>query len=177
MTALAAVHPGPAQYPRRQCLQAPASQSFLVQLAGPGELFDACSRVARRFCGHSMMFSLCGIELAEAALHVPEDDPLGARMVRYAAAIEIPPGSLLVSAQVMVGWDGRRPVLHAHGYVALPQGGLLGGHLSPNRCHFRSRGSHVRGRLTVASGADLAPVLDEETGFRLLTPIPAPEVA
>lgn len=163
-------HPGAADMPRRIALKSSAARSFLVELKGGKELFAACRKVAQNFGGGAMMFWLTDLSFEEAALHVIEDDPQNARMIRYGEAIVVPQACSLVSAQMTVGWDGDVPLLHAHGYLRRADGSLLGGHLAPGRCILSRHAPPSKVRLTVLEDLSLESRFDAETGFNLLVP-------
>jgi hypothetical protein len=165
-------HPGPALAPRRLAAEGAAVASYWVDLAAIGEeLFAACEAAALPFEGDAVLFRFSAVELASAALHFIEDG-LEDRMIRYGEPLRLDTPTMLVAGHMTVGWDGSRPLPHAHGYVAAGDGRVLGGHLSPGLCMLATDGRRIEALMTVVEGCGLVPQSDDETGFRLLSPAP-----
>lgn len=171
MAAASLRHPGAARVPRRLARQAGGALTFWVELDSSRELFDACSAAAMRHPGQAILFRVAGLELERAALHFVEDG-LDHRMIRYGEPVRFDAPCILIAAHMMLGWQGGRPVPHAHGCVASHEGDVFGGHLSPGTCFLR-RDRPAQAHMTVLAGCALVPQPDEETGFRLLSPCEA----
>lgn len=161
-------HPGAASYPRLMAVRAAALSTYFVELPANAELFSAAALLAQQFPDTSLLLRLSGIEFTQAALHVVEDGR-GGKMVEYGPAIEVPTSCTLVAGHMTIGWDNEgQPICHCHGYLSLPDGRLLGGHLARGRCHLARQGARIH--LSVLKDTTLCPQDDGETGFRLLTP-------
>lgn len=167
-------HPGPAAAERCTSRVASSSDQLRLWIAPAATLFDGLvEAVIGHGYGHACIQLFDGA-LSEAFFHFARPDPAGERAIAYAPAMKIVGGARIVTANVTLGHkaDGQ-PIVHCHGVLMDRQGGLYGGHLSPETCVVGAGG--VFGWAIVSKDGGFVQRHDPETLFPLLMPTGAEE--
>lgn len=167
-------HPGPMAAERCTSRVATSADQLRIWIAPGSTLLEGLiEAVIGHGYGHASVQLFDG-ELAEAYFHVARPDPAGERAIAYVPAMKIEGGAHVVTANVTLGHkaDGQ-PIVHCHGVLIDRQGGLYGGHLSPETCVVGEGG--VFAWAIVSNDSGFVQRHDSETLFPLLYPSAAEE--
>lgn len=129
-------------------------------------LLDSVAAAMARLAWPSATLQLLGGPMRRAVYHCAVLTPHGPRWIDYGPAREVPAPATLVLGCATFGRAPDGPALHCHALLAGP-GGLVGGHLSPERCIV---GEGLVAHAVSTASASFRMQRDPVSGFDLLAP-------
>ena len=148
----------------------PARHARLI-LRGDLSLIDAVAQALSALDWPSATLQIFGGPMARAVYHCAILTPNGPRWIDYGAAREVALPAALVMASATFGRDRQGgPALHCHAVLSGP-GGLVGGHLAPDRCVLGAEGLVAYAISGPTAGFTIQR--DQATSFDLLAPASA----
>ena len=154
--------------PRRIAAVAAVAIPIEAELPAGGLLLDTLAQLIARHGGESACLTLAGGGFGPFGYVIPALSPDTSHAAFYSAPRRPPGITRLDIAAITVGWRDGRPFFHCHALWTEADGTLGCGHVLPEETVVAAP---IRATGAALVGARFEATQDEETGFKLFSPV------
>ncbi len=142
-----------------------------AELRAGGRLLDTIAELISGYGGESACLALTGGGFGPFSYVIPALSPDATHAAFYSAPRRPQGVSRLEAAAITLGWRDGRPFFHCHALWTEADGTLGCGHVLPEETVIAVP---IRASGVAIVGARFEAVQDEETGFKLFSPLATP---
>ncbi len=139
-----------------------------VELPAGRLLLDTLAELAARLGAESACLALSGGGFGPFGYVIPAPSPDASHAAFYSAPRRPPGMTRLDAAAITLGWRDGEPFFHCHALWTEADGGVGCGHVLPEETVIAAP---IRATGAALVGARFEAMQDEETGFRLFSPV------